>query len=103
LEQGFVFNDLITNLERVADHCSNIAVAMIELEAGVFDTHEYLNSLKQVQSDSFNRFFEQYQNKYDLNKGTFTGGVYDLSSAESASKSAAKAAAPAAVSSSREP
>ena len=103
LDQGFVFNDLITNLERVADHCSNIAVAMIELEAGVFDTHEYLNSLKQVQSDSFNRFFEQYQNKYDLNKGTFTGGVYDLSSAESASKSAAKAAAPTAVSSSREP
>ncbi|MBQ9923539.1 MAG: Na/Pi cotransporter family protein [Clostridia bacterium] len=103
LDQGFVFNDLITNLERVADHCSNIAVAMIELEAGVFDTHEYLNSLKQVQSDSFNRFFEQYQNKYDLNKGSFTGGVYDLSSAESASKSAAKATAPAAVSSSREP
>ena len=103
LDQGFVFNDLITNLERVADHCSNIAVAMIELEAGAFDTHEYLNSLRDVHSDSFNRYFEHYKNKYDLAKGDFSAGIYDLSSPESSPKSAAKAAAPAAVSSSREP
>ncbi len=103
LDQGFVFNDLITDLERVADHCSNIAVAMIELEAGVFDTHEYLNSLKQVQSDSFDRYFEAYQNKYDLEKGDFSTGIYDLSKAESSPKSSASAAAPAQVSSSREP
>ena len=103
LDQGFVFNDLITNLERVADHCSNIAVAMIELEAGAFDTHEYLNSLRDVHSDSFNRYFELYKNKYDLLQGDFSAGIYDLSSPESSPKSAAKAAAPAAVSSSREP
>ena len=36
LSQGFVFNDLLTNFERVADHCSNIAVAMIELESDAF-------------------------------------------------------------------
>ncbi|MBR3135650.1 MAG: Na/Pi cotransporter family protein [Clostridia bacterium] len=103
LDQGFVFNDLITNLERVADHCSNIAVAMIELEAGAFDTHEYLNSLRDVHSDSFNRYFELYKNKYDLLQGDFSAGIYDLSKPESSPKSAAKAAAPAAVSSSREP
>ena len=103
LDQGFVFNDLITNLERVADHCSNIAVAMIELEAGAFDTHEYLNSLRDVHTDSFDRYFEHYKNKYDLAKGDFSAGIYDLSSPESSDKSAAKAAAPAAVSSSREP
>ena len=103
LDQGFVFNDLITNLERVADHCSNIAVAMIELEAGAFDTHEYLNSLRDVHTDSFDRYFEHYKNKYDLAKGDFSAGIYDLSSPESSPKSAAKAAAPAAVSSSREP
>ena len=40
---GFLFNDLLTNYERVADHCSNIAVAMIELESDSFDTHEYLS------------------------------------------------------------
>ncbi len=103
LDQGFVFNDLITNLERVADHCSNIAVAMIELEAGAFDTHEYLNSLRDVHTDSFDRYFEHYKNKYDLAKGDFSAGIYDLSSPESSPKSAASAAAPAAVSSSREP
>ncbi len=103
LDQGFVFNDLITNLERVADHCSNIAVAMIELEAGAFDTHEYLNSLRDVHADSFDRYFEHYKNKYDLEKGDFSTGVYDLSRAESSVRSAARAAAPAAVSSSREP
>ena len=97
LDQGFVFNDLITNLERVADHCSNIAVAMIELEAGAFDTHEYLNSLRDVHTDSFDRYFEHYKNKYDLAKGDFSAGIYDLSSPESSDKSAAKAAAPAAV------
>ena len=103
LDQGFVFNDLITDLERVADHCSNIAVAMIELEAGVFDTHEYLNSLRDVQSDSFRRYFEVYKNKYDLNTGDFSAGIYDLSKADSSPKSAAKAAAPASTSSAREP
>lgn len=103
LDQGFVFNDLITDLERVADHCSNIAVAMIELEAGVFDTHEYLNSLRDVQSDSFRRYFEGYKNKYDLNVGDFSAGIYDLSKADSSPRSAAKAAAPASVSSAREP
>ena len=41
LNQGFVFNDLLTNYERVADHCSNIAVAIIELESDSFDT-QYL-------------------------------------------------------------
>ena len=103
LDQGFVFNDLLTNLERVADHCSNIAVAMIELEIGAFDTHEYLNSLRDVHTDSFDRYFEHYKNKYDLEKGDFSTGVYDLSRAESSARSAARAAAPAAVSSSREP
>ena len=42
LHQGFIFNDLLTDFERIADHCSNVAVAIIELELNVFDTHEYL-------------------------------------------------------------
>ena len=103
LDQGFVFNDLITNLERVADHCSNIAVAMIELEAGAFDTHEYLNSLREVHTDSFDRYFELYKEKYDLETGDFSTGIYDLNQATSSPTSATRAAAPAAVSSSREP
>ena len=66
LNQGFVFNDLLTNYERVADHCSNIAVAMIELESDSFDTHEYLNSVKAMKSASFARYSAEYQKKYTL-------------------------------------
>ena len=66
LHQGFVFNDLITSFERISDHCSNIAVAMIELESDSFDTHEYLNSLKQMKEDSFARYFEEFQQKYKI-------------------------------------
>lgn len=61
LGQGFVFNDLLTNYERVADHCSNIAVALIELESDSFDTHEYLNSLKELKSDMYERYYEEYR------------------------------------------
>ena len=43
IQNGFVLNDLLTNYERVSDHCSNIAVSLIETSAGSFDTHEYLN------------------------------------------------------------
>ena len=66
LVQGFVFNDLLTNYERVADHCSNIAVAMIELESDSFDTHEYLSSVKELKSDAFARYYEEYSRIYQL-------------------------------------
>ena len=66
LNQGFVFNDLLTNYERVADHCSNIAVAIIELESDSFDTHEYLNSVRAMKDHSFDRYFEEYKEKYHL-------------------------------------
>ena len=68
LNHGFVFNDLLTNYERVADHCSNVAVAMIELDQAVatFDTHEYLNNLKKIKDSTFNQYFEEYRNKYQL-------------------------------------
>ena len=66
LGQGFVFNDLLTNYERVADHCSNIAVAIIELESDSFDTHEYLSSVKEMKDSSFARYYEEYKQKYSL-------------------------------------
>lgn len=66
LDQGFVFNDLLTNYERVADHCSNIAVAMIELESDSFDTHEYITSLKVLHSHSFDQYYEEYSKRFAL-------------------------------------
>ena len=66
LNLGFVFNDLLTNYERVADHCFNIAVAIIELESDSFDTHEYLNSVRAMKSSSFARYYEEYKQEYHL-------------------------------------
>ena len=66
LGQGFVFNDLLTNYERVADHCSNIAVAMIELESDSFDTHEYLSSLREMKSENYRRFNQEYSRKFAI-------------------------------------
>ncbi len=64
LQQGFVFNDLIGNFERVADHCSNIAVALVELHADSFDTHEYLNDIKSRQNTEFQKLYEQYSEEF---------------------------------------
>lgn len=66
LNHGFVYNDLLTNYERIADHCSNVAVAMIELESSVFDTHEYINNLRHIKNETFAEYFEEYKNKYSL-------------------------------------
>ena len=66
LNQGFPFNDLITNLERVADHCSNIAIAMIELNRDDFDTHGYVLNLKELHAHRFDEFYEKYAEKYKV-------------------------------------
>lgn len=66
VELGFILSDLLNNYERVADHCSNIAVCMLEMENNSFETHEYLNHVK---NDGENKFFEQYdiyKKKYSL-------------------------------------
>ena len=66
ITQGFVFNDLITNLERISDHCSNIAVAIIELKRGDFDSHEYLDKLKSRRLPEFERTYEHFLSEYKL-------------------------------------
>ena len=66
LNQGFPFNDLITNLERVADHCSNIAIAMIELNRDDFETHGYVLNLKELHAHRFDEYYEGYARKYQL-------------------------------------
>lgn len=64
IEYGFVLDDLLTSYERIADHCSNIAVAMIEVAADRFDTHEYLNSVKHGGSVKFEQRYEKYCGRY---------------------------------------
>ena len=63
---GFVLNDLLSNFERVSDQCSNIAVALIELSGGSFDTHEYLGKVKEKRSPSYERDFQDYKAKFTL-------------------------------------
>ncbi|MCD7747842.1 MAG: Na/Pi cotransporter family protein [Firmicutes bacterium] len=64
LVHGFVFNNIMTDLERIADHCSNIAVALIELEENISDTHEYLTNLRNAKTHSFQQYFDEYENKF---------------------------------------
>lgn len=68
LHQGFIFNDLLTDFERIADHCSNVAVAIIELELNVFDTHEYLINLKKDNGANFDKYFEEYKEMFPLSQ-----------------------------------
>lgn len=66
LNHGFAFNDLLTNCERVSDHCSNIAVAMIELESDSFDTHEYINSVMAMHSHRFDEYYAEYSREFQI-------------------------------------
>lgn len=66
LEHGFVFNDLLTNYERIGDHCSNIAVAMLEITNDAFDTHEYVESLVKMKDEKFRKYLDEYTEKYAL-------------------------------------
>lgn len=66
IELGFVFSDLLTNFERVSDHCSNIAVSIIELSHDSFDTHEYLQGVKSGDNQEFIEHFNAYRKKYSL-------------------------------------
>ncbi len=66
IQHGFVLSDILTNYERVSDHCSNIAVAMIELSKASFDTHEYLDKLKAMDNSDFREMYAEYKRKYAL-------------------------------------
>ena len=67
IELGFVLTDLITNYERVADHCSNIAVCLIQVVGNDgFDTHEYLDNVKSKDNEEFRIKVHWYKEKYEL-------------------------------------
>lgn len=60
------FEDLLTNFERVSDHCSNVAVCMIQMRDDVYDTHEYLDTLKENNTPEFRAMYEEYKQRYSL-------------------------------------
>lgn len=67
IELGFVLSDILNNFERISDHCSNIAVAIIEAEKDEFEAHSYLNNVKAGNED-FDSEYNQYKEKYSLRK-----------------------------------
>ena len=65
---GFVLSDLLTNCERVSDHCSNVAVCIIQINLESFETHEYLQEIKSEDDGKFKERYENYLEKYPLPK-----------------------------------
>lgn len=66
IENGMLFFDIINSFERIADHCSNLAVCIIELSQGSYQTHSYLKGVKNSDNKSFMQSFEDYLNKYAI-------------------------------------
>ncbi|MDE7390196.1 MAG: Na/Pi cotransporter family protein [Lachnospiraceae bacterium] len=66
IELGFILSDLLTNCERVSDHCSNVAVTLIETDQYSMDAHEYLNVVKRTGNKDFESKYEMYNEKYSL-------------------------------------
>ena len=66
IELGFVFSDLITNIERISDHCSNIAIGVIETQRNGYEVHEYLHELKNSDDVQYNEDYKAYKKKYAL-------------------------------------
>ena len=70
IELGFILSDLLTDFERISDHCSNIAVAVIELQHDALDSHRYLNEMKR-DSEAFREMYAGFREKYTLPESAY--------------------------------
>ena len=66
LETGFVFNDLLTDYERISDHCSNVGVDLIESDHEDVQAHEYHNDLDYRQKDTYIKYLNEYRKQYGI-------------------------------------
>lgn len=66
IEHGIAFNDLITDLERVGDHCSNIALTIIGLENDSLDMHHFLDTLTDAQKEEYDNLLNNYRSQYNI-------------------------------------
>ena len=62
--QGYIFNDLIADFERVSDHCSNIAIVIVELMSNALDVHELTESIREQHPHQYEEFYDEYLRKY---------------------------------------
>ena len=66
ITQNFVFNDLVTDFERISDHCSNVALAMLRLTIGDFETHEFEEQILRERDPEFEKIFTEYRDEFTL-------------------------------------
>ena len=66
IELGFILSDITTNLERVSDHCSNIAVCLLQVSEDEYETHAYLGEMKQESNVEFQGKVMAYRERYQL-------------------------------------
>ena len=66
IEMGFILTDLLTSLERIADHCSNISVCITQVRENLYDTHSHLESLKNEPDEGYYNRLEELQREYVL-------------------------------------
>jgi phosphate:Na+ symporter len=64
ISQGYVFNDLIADFERVSDHCSNIAIVIVDLMSNSLDVHELSDAMHENRSNRYQEYYEAFQIKY---------------------------------------
>lgn len=64
---GFVFTDILTDLERISDHCSNIAMSVLQMNEFVYEPHLYQEALRH-NDEKFKMLYKEYLNKYSLKK-----------------------------------
>ncbi|NLL93989.1 MAG: Na/Pi cotransporter family protein [Clostridiales bacterium] len=67
IELGFIFSDITTNFERISDHCSNVAVCLIQVDENEYETHEYLDYVKHDNAE-FKEKYNLFKEKYILPK-----------------------------------
>lgn len=68
MKQGFAFNNILTDFERIGAHCSNVTLAILEVEAEDLDMHEYQKSIREMNNELYTSLYENYENKYNINK-----------------------------------
>ena len=66
IELGFILADISTNLERVSDHCSNLAASLLQVDEEDFDTHEFLGEMKDESNQEFRRAYQAMIQRYKL-------------------------------------
>ena len=67
VERGIDLSDILTNMKRISDYCSNVAVCVIQIAHATFETHSYLRKVRYTNQPEFITDFEDYKDKYNIN------------------------------------